>query len=254
MIDLIKKYKDLIYIAIIIALCIIISGQCSRIDKLDNQIDKQKNNEKALTEQLVSYKDELGRINAEKHAYQLTQEELRDSIGLLKKKNREYLSYINSSMGIKDTLKIETIIIKENNIDDGIISFSQKNRFGKSSRTISGKIPYEINNNKINSGKADISIEQNIFIEGWLERNAKSNETYIHLRSDYPGLVFNSGMGVIAENGRSYERTMRKKNGIGIAVGPNIGLNYDFSSQKLIPTIGVGVTIGYTYTPRLLQW
>lgn len=255
MIDLIKKYKDLIYITVIIALCIIISGQYSKIDNLDNELDRQENNKKALTEQLVSYKDEIGRINAEKHAYQLTQQELRDSIGLLKKKNIEYLSYINSNMNIKDTVKIETVIIREVGVNDnGSISFAQKDNYGKSSRSISGKIPYEVKDNKLYTDKAEIGIDQNIFIEGWLERNTKTNETYIHLRSDYPDLVFNSGMGVVAENGRSYERTMRKKNGIGIAVGPNIGLSYDFSSQKFIPTIGMGVTVGYIYAPRLLQW
>lgn len=253
--EFIKKYRDLIYIIILIVMVIIISGQCSKIDNLDNELDRQENNKKALTEQLVSYKDEIGRINAEKHAYQLTQQELRDSIGILKKKNMEYLSYINSNMNIKDTVKIETVIIREVSVNDnGSISFAQKDNYGKSSRSISGKIPYEVKDNKLYTDKAEIGIDQNIFIEGWLERNTKTNETYIHLRSDYPDLVFNSGMGVVAENGHSYEKTMRKKNGIGIAVGPNIGLSYDFSSQKFIPTIGVGVTVGYTYTPRLLQW
>lgn len=253
--EFIKKYIDLIYIIILIVMGITISGQCSKMDSLDNEIDRQENNRKVLTEQLVSYKDEIGRINAEKHAYQLTQQELRDSIGLLKKKNMEYLSYINSSMNIKDTVKIETVIIREVGVNDnGSITFSKKDTYGKSSRSISGKIPYEVKDNKLYTDKAEIGIEQNIFIEGWLERNTKTNETYIHLRSDYPDLVFNSGMGVVAENGKAYERSNRKKNGIGIAVGPNICMCYDFSSQKFIPTIGVGVTVGYTYTPRLLQW
>ena len=90
-----KKYRDLIYIGLLIVFCIIFSSQCSKIDRLNHEIDRQENNRIALTEQIVNYEDELGRANAEKHAYQLTQEELRDSIGLLKQKNKEYLSYIS---------------------------------------------------------------------------------------------------------------------------------------------------------------
>ena len=87
--EILKKYRDLIYISIIIIFGIIFSGQCSRINNLNHKIDRQENNKIALTEQIVNYKDELGRVNAEKHAYQLTQEELRDSIGFLKKKNSD---------------------------------------------------------------------------------------------------------------------------------------------------------------------
>ena len=88
--EILKKYRDLIYISIIIIFGIIFSGQCSRIDNLNHEIDRQENNRIALTEQIVNYKDELGRANAEKHAYQLTQEELRDSIDVLKKKNSKF--------------------------------------------------------------------------------------------------------------------------------------------------------------------
>ena len=52
--EFIKKYRDLIYIIILIVMGITISGQCSKIDNLDNEIDRQENNRKVLTEQLVS--------------------------------------------------------------------------------------------------------------------------------------------------------------------------------------------------------
>ena len=47
---------------------------------------------------------------------------------------------------------------------------------------------------------------------------------------------------------------MRKSNGIGLAIGPNFSLSYDFINQKFVPTVGLGITIGYTYTPKLFQW
>ena len=251
-----KKYRDLIYISIIIIFGFIFSSQCSRIDNLNHEIDKQENNRIALTEQIVNYKDELGRANAEKHAYQLTQEVLRDSIGFLKQKNSEYVSYINTNMNIKDTVILETIIVKEVDaqVESGTSKLEKSNMFGKSSRSLSVNIPYNVNENKLCTGDIVFTLDQNIFVEGWLERNTKTKETYIHLRSDYPGLVFNSGLGIIAEPSKKYDRSMRKSNGIGLAIGPNFSLSYDFINQKFVPTVGLGITIGYTYTPKLLQW
>lgn len=254
--ETLKKYRDLIYIGVIIVFGIVVAGQCSRIKGLDREIDRQNNNQIALTEQITNYKDELGRANAEKHAYQLTQKELRDSIGLLKKKNQEYVSYINTNMNIKDTVKVETVIVKEVDaqVEGGSIKLEKTDSFNKSSRSFSVNIPYNVNDNTLYTGEATFTLDQNIFVEGWLERNTKTNETYIHLRSDYPGLVFNSGMGIVADPSRSYDRSMRKTWGFGLAVGPNVGLSYDFFNQKFVPTVGVGLTIGLTYTPKLLQW
>lgn len=251
-----KKYRDLIYIGIIIIFGIIFSSQCSRIDKLNHEIDRQENNRIALTEQIVNYKDELGRVNAEKHAYQLTQEELRDSIGLLKKKNSEYVSYINTNMNIKDTVTLETVIVKEieAQVEGGTIKLEKSDVFGKSSRSFFVNIPYNVNENKLFTGNATFSLNQNIFVEGWLERNKKTNETFVHLRTDYPGVTFNSGLGIVAESSKSYERSMRKSWGLGFAVGPNFSFSYDFINQRFIPTVGVGVTLGLTYTPKFLQW
>lgn len=254
--EILKKYRDLIYISIIIIFGIIFSGQCSRIDNLNHEIDRQDNNMIALTEQIVNYKDELGIANAEKHAYQLTQEELRDSIRFLKQKNKEYLSYINTNMSIKDTVTIETVIVREveAQVEGGSIKLAKSNAFGKSSCSFSVNIPYNVNENKLFTGDATFALDQNIFVEGWLERNTKTKETYIHLRSDYPGLVFNSGIGIVAEPSKKYEKDMRKSNGIGLAIGPNFSLSYDFINQKFVPTVGLGITIGYTYTPKILQW
>ena len=254
--EILKKYKDFIYISIIIIFGFIFSGQCSRIDNLNHEIDKQENNRIALTEQIVNYKDELGRANAEKHAYQLTQEELIDSIRFLKQKNKEYLYYINTNMNIKDTVTIETIIVREVEVqvEGGSIELMKSDVFGKSSSSLFVNIPYNVNGNKLFTGDATFALDQNIFVEGWLERNTKTKETYIHLRSDYPGLVFNSGIGIVAEPSKKYEKDMRKSNGIGLAIGPNFSFSYDLINQKFIPTVGLGITIGYTYTPKILQW
>jgi len=254
--DFFKKYRDLIYIGVIIVFGLIVSSQCSKIGKLNHEINRQENNRIALTEEITNYKDELGRANAEKHAYQLTQEELRDSIGLLKQKNKEYLTYINTNMNVKDTVTVQTVIVKEVDaeVEGGSIKIAKSDTFGKSSRSFSVNIPYNVNENKLCTGDATFTLDQNIFVEGWLERNTKTSETYIRLRSDYPGLTFNSGLGIVAEQGKSYERSLRKSCGVGLAVGPNFSFSYDFINKKFVPTVGVGVTIGFTYTPKIFQW
>ena len=36
---------------------------------------------------------------------------------------------------------------------------------------------------------------------------------------------------------------------------PNcVGIGYDLTNKKIVPTIGVSVTIGFTWTPKWTQW
>lgn len=257
----IKKYFVFILLGILVACGAIISCQKSKIDKLNDEVTRQKNNILAITDTLTVYKDDLGRSNAEKHAYQLTQKELLDSISdLKKKKNREYVSYVNTDILIRDTVKVPTTIIREvtktetQHMDDGTIYFAKSDTFGQSSRSFDVSIPYYVDSKKLFTKDASFNLNQNIFVEAWLERNKKTNETYVHLRSDYPNLIFNSGLGIVAKQSSSFDRSMRKNTGIGIAVGPNVGISYDLKNHKYSPTIGLGVTIGLTYTPKFLQW
>lgn len=254
--DILKKYRDVIYIIIIscfIALCI---KQCNSNHNLDNELIRQHNNITAMTDTIKNYRDKLGMSVAERQAYQLTQDELRDSIGLLKQKNIEYSAYINSIIGIRDTISIETIIERKNedcNIENGNIIFNKKESFGKSSRDLSVNIPYSVDS-VLHTGVANVNLSQDIFVESWLERNTKNNQTYVKLRSDYPNVVFNSGMGIDVINSPAYEKSLRKNQGIGLAIGPSVGLSYDMINKKMVPTIGVSLTIGYTYTPKWTQW
>ena len=95
---------------------------------------------------------------------------------------------------------------------------------------------------------------KDIYVEGTITRNNKTKETMFHLKSDYPGLTFNSGNGIVASNGKQYEREMRKRNGVGLAIGPSFGVFYDSPSKTLKPAFGLSLTVGYTFTPKALQW
>ena len=85
-------------------------------------------------------------------------------------------------------------------------------------------------------------------------RNNKTKETMFQLKTDYPGVTFNSGNAIVATNGKQYDRDARKRNGIGISIGPSVGYYYFFLIQSFKPAVGISVTIGYTFTPKAFQW
>ena len=257
--DFIKKHPYVLLVTCILILSLCLYNQCNRNSELNQEVQRLENNILAVSDTLTQYIDENGRIIAEKHAYQLTEKELRDSIELLKTKNREYLAYINANIGIRDTIVIPTYIERPFEIDtvyytdQGIIRFDKFDAFGKSNREVHVSIPYNISD-KLVTGNANLDMYHNIFVESMLERDVKTGETFVRLISDYPDLKFNDGMGVVVTNSKTYDKSVRKTKGIGLAVGPSVGLNYDFINKKIIPTVGVNVTIGFTWTPKFTQW
>lgn len=253
----VKTNLSIILGVIALILGIVLMVQCDSNSALKNEITRQKNNILALTDTIHQYKDNLGRVVAEKHAFQLTQEELRDSIGLLKKKNTDYLAYINTVVGINDTI-VETVFIDRTikdttRLDNGVIEVSNKKNFGKSSQELNISIPYYVTD-KLYTQEATTNLKMNLFVESWLEKNSKTGETMVVLRSDYPNVNFNSGTGIVATTTPEYEKSMRKNKGIGINIGPQLGVSYDLVNKKVVPTVGIGVGIGFNLTPKKLQW
>jgi hypothetical protein len=227
---------------------------------LEREVDILTNNTYALTDSLHQYQDELGNMVAEKHALQLTQEQMEETIGELKKKNMEYVAYIDANINLKDTVYVETVI-KEvvvdttKKIETGTIHLEKTDKFKKSQRFISANIPYTATYpSNLSIEEATITMVQDLYVEGTIVRNNKTKETMFYLKSDYPGVIFNSGKGIVATNGKQYDVEARRSNGIGLAIGPSIGAFYDSSTQSLKPAFGISITIGYTYTPRRFQW
>lgn len=259
--DFIIKIKDILWVAIVVIISLILMSQCKSNNELDREVDRLTNNTYALTDSIHNYHDKLGNAIAEKHALQLTQDEMERTIGELKKKNTEYIAYINANINIRDTVYVETVVYKDvivdttSKIETGTIHLEKNDIFGKSNRYISANIPYRVTYpHNLSLGEATFMIEQDIYVEGTLTRNNKTKETMLYLKSDYPGLTFNSGNGIVATNGKQYDLEMRRRNGIGLAIGPSIGVYYDRPTQSIKPSFGLSVTIGYTYTPRRLQW
>ena len=259
--EFIVKIKDIIWFVIILIISIFLMSQCSSKNKLEREVDILTNNTYALSDSLLQYQDKLGNIIAEKHALQLTQQEMEKTIGELKKKNTEYVSYISTNLNLKDTVYVEKVVYKDviidtiNNTESGTIFLEKNDQFNKSNRYISASIPYKANypsNLVVTDG--EFVVNQNIFIEGIITRNNKTKETMFQLKTDYPGVTFNSGNAIVATNGKQYDRDARKRNGIGISIGPSIGYYYFFPTQSFKPAVGFSVTIGYTFTPKAFQW
>lgn len=259
--DFIIKIKDVIWFIIVIIIVISLMSQCESKNKLKKDIDILTNNTYALSDSLRYYRDEFGNIVAEKHALLLTQEEMEKTIGELEKKNTEYIAYINSNINIKDTVYIENIIYKDiivdtiAGIESGTIHLAKNDVFNKSKRYISADIPYKATYpSNLVIGDASFTMDQNIYVEGALTRNNKTKEVMFYLKSDYPGLIFNSGDAIVATNSKEFDREMRKRNGIGLGIGPSLGIYYDKPTQTIKPAFGISVTVGYTYSPKIFQW
>lgn len=258
--DFIIKIKDILWVVLILIVSFSLISQCKSNNELEREVDILTNNTYALTDSLHQYQDELGNVIAEKHALQLTQEEMERTIGELKQKNTEYVAYINTNISLKDTVYIETVI-KEvvvdttKKVETGTIHLEKTDKFKKSQRFIAADIPYTASYpSNLVIKEAMITMAQDLFVEGTIVRNNKTKETMFYLKSDYPGVIFNSGNAIVATNGKQYDREMRRRNGIGLAIGPSLGVYYDNPSNSLKPAFGLSLTIGYTYTPKILQW
>lgn len=258
--DFIVKIKDVLWVVLVLIVSFSLISQCKSNNELEREVDILTNNTYALTDSLHHYQDELGNVIAEKHALQLTQEEMERTIGELKQKNTEYVAYINTNISLKDTVYIETVI-KEvvvdttKKVETGTIHLEKTDKFKNSQRFIAADIPYTASYpSNLVIKEAMITMSQDLFVEGTIVRNNKTKETMFYLKSDYPGVIFNSGNAIVATNGKQYDREMRKRNGIGLAIGPSLGVYYDNPSHSFKPAFGISLTIGYTYTPKILQW
>ena len=258
--DFIVKIKDILWVVLVLIIAFSLISQCKSNNELEREVDILTNNTYALTDSLHQYQDELGNVIAEKHALQLTQEEMERTLGELKKKNMEYVAYIDANINLKDTVYVETVI-KEvvvdttKKIETGTIHLEKTDKFKKSQRFISANIPYTATYpSNLSIEEATITMDQDLYVEGTIVRNNKTKETMFYLKSDYPCVIFNSGKGIVATNGKQYDVEARRSNGIGLAIGPSFGVYYDNPSNSFKPAFGLSLTIGYTYTPKILQW
>lgn len=232
---------------ILIAGLIILSGllfrQCESTKDAKNEVTRLENNTLAYSDSLKITKDRYGNTIGEKRALELKLEEVKDSLEY--EKNKPPVTIVRTKTIIKDRIKEVPVVI-----NDSTISLDTTNVWGKSSRNLALSIPYAVNDNELSVGNADITLNQDIWLEASLLRDPDTKESFIKLKTDYPGVTFNNSQGILISGEDSgiegIEYNGRKTMGVGFLVG----YGYGWGSERPVPIIGVGLY----YSPKFLQW
>jgi len=254
----IEHILSIILIIVMIVLSILLFRQCSKINKQDDDINRLNNNLKAQVDTIQNYKDKYGNSLAEIRSYQMETKELDDSVKQLLKKNQSLESYISTSMGMHDTIIIDTridhdTVLISGLLDKGQISFSDDTVFGKSSRSISGVMCYSIDTvYTLRTDGVQINLDQDIYVEAAIVSDKKTNETFVELKTDYPGTVFNSGQGILVTDTNIKQK--KKNLGVGLGVHLGFGAQYGLFSKSFDVGPYIGVGIQFSYTPKAFQW
>lgn len=251
-----KNFKWIVLLIIVILLFFVIRG-CNKLKTEKEENFRLQNNILAQNDTLKNYKDGTYNI-ADMRALQLKVSELSDSLKL--EKNKTPITIVKYVLSNTDTIyahtsvKHDTIWIYNTlNISDfGTIISSEKAEFGNSSRSISIETPYYVNCNDgllYANGESVILLNQDIWVENILYKD-KKGYTYMQLKTDYPGIMFNSGTAILVSDSKT-EKKKNKQFGLGIGIQAGYGTMYN-NSFKLSPYIGIG--IGLQWNPRFLQF
>lgn len=254
--DFVFVYLKWILLFICVLMVLVNCRTCSRLndEKIENTI--LRNNILAMNDTLSNYKDKNGNNCAEMRAMCLRIDELADSLKL--ERGKTPITIIKYTANVSDSFNVNTIVIHDtayiNNIisDTGYIESHEFAAFGRSSRSMDIKTPYRVNREDgllYADSESCVTIEQNIWLESVLYKD-KNEYTYIRLKTDYPGVTFNSGQTILVMDAKS-ERKMRKQFGLGIGIHAGCGMVYD-NGFKQVPYIGIG--IGLQWNPRFLQF
>lgn len=233
------------------------ANTCSRLKKEKDENSRLENNLLALNDTLKNYKDGIYNL-AEMRALQFRIDKLADSLKL--EKNKKPITIVKYITSVKDSFQVETKIIHDtlyidNTIpisDAGIILSTEHSLFNKSSRHIKIETPYYVNcdDGKLYAnGESSVLLEQDIWIENVLYSD-KKGYTYLRLKTDYPGVNFNSGTAIVVSDPKE-EMKKRKNFGVGIGLQTGYGVTYN-NRFVMSPYIGLG--IGLQWNPKCLQF
>ena len=230
-----------------IVLAILLGRSCSKQRELNDEISRYENNIKALNDTLKNYKDGTYQC-AEMRALQLRVDELEDSLKL--ERGKEPITIVRYITVVADTVYADGEIIHDTTLiygsvcDAGSLTLHSENTFGKSSRVLDATIPYKIDtlcNMETDEGK--FTINQNIWLDATVYYD-KNGESFLRLKTDYPGITFNSGTAIAIA-----DRPSEKKRHFGVCIGPAVGYGAVISNNgKLVsgaPYIGIGASIGW---------
>lgn len=242
----------------IFALIALNAHTCSRLSSEKEENQRLNNNILAMNDTLKNYKSGKYQI-AEMRALQLKINELADSLKL--ERNKKPVTIIKYIAKVSDTIVVPVKIIHDTlyinddvNISDaGIIYSYEHSVFGNSSRTISIETPYYVDcdDGKVYAdGESIVNLEQNIWFDNVLYKD-KKGYTYARLKTDYPGINFNSGTAILVSDPKT-EKASRKNFGLGLGIQVGYGVAFPNGTVKMSPYVGLG--IGLQWNPKFLQF
>jgi len=222
------KARDFLYIIIILLLCGVISSavrRCSTNEKM------YETNIKALTDTITYYKGENGNLVASKTAFMAEVNDLKelnkglyDQITKLGVKPKNIVTTVYSEGEIKYLPQDTAWVVKHDtiNLERGI---DKSFAFNDQWRDLEGTIGYH-------QDTLGLRISKDIMRFNYTVAMDKNNKIYI--TSDNPYVTVNEIQGFTVP---TYQKEKVKRWGI----GPYLGVGYDFSRNKIAPTIGIGV-------------
>tara|TARA_B100001778_G_scaffold325881_1_gene321861 strand:+ start:1178 stop:1933 length:756 start_codon:yes stop_codon:yes gene_type:complete len=245
--QLLKNIKLVMGVGIVILIMLLLR-QCNSTRVAKDEVIRITNNNLALTDTINNYIDENGILNGEIRGLHLKVGELGDEVKY--EKNKPPVTVVEYITEIRDSIVFEAIVDPSIAQLDGTyihpVSFADSIKFGKSSRIIDFKMPIFSKDSIITTGGGKLNLTQDIWLEASLSQNLKSKEVFVNLKTDYPGLQFNSAKGILIKRDEEYKafsRSQRKEFGLGL----QLGIGY---TDKVTPYIGIGIQ----YSPKIFQW
>lgn len=246
---------------ILLLLCVFLlllnCNTCSKLRTEKNENAILNNNILAMNDTLKNY-SENGYNIAEMRALQLRVDELTDSLKL--ERGKTPVTIVQYIANVNDTFTMNTLVVRDtcyidNNIfasDAGTIKSIEHSYFGRSSRYVEINTPYAVNCNDgklYADGESEVTMQQNIWTENVLFKD-KDGYTYLRLKTDYPGVTFNSGNAMLVLD-PAEEKKLRKQFALGIGVQIGYGIA-THNTIHMSPYIGIG--IGLHWNPKFLQF
>jgi hypothetical protein len=259
----------LVLLGLILILVFLSIRQCEKGNLLKEEARREHNNYLASQDSVRTIKNERDHLIVEKSAMELKVSELsEDQKRLITKLGLKNNGKGNTPSVITEIqivyvdrfINVPTKVEKDKDGNESITFTHSPKMKGGNSLTISGKIPYKLELNKqkedlvftkLNTGPAELSIEQNIEIATGIYKDPKTKRLMTRVTTEYPGIKFsdvNSFSIIDNKETRDALKSARKPYGIGL----NFGVGLAANRNGIGPGIYLG--LGFNYSPKFLQF
>lgn len=262
------KNTRMILFAVLVGLVLLLFRQCGKTQeakaetqKAYQEVSRVKNNHAAISDSIKMYMLDNHTMRAEKQAYELTinelKEEYRDLLGKLElEKNKPPKVIIKTEYVIEEVITEVPVYVVTDSAGVNNIKFKDSlNHNEKNYRVITGKIPFTIDTTDsiplLLPGKGTFGLELGMNLNLALIKDKETKKISIVVDTDYLGVNFTSIEGAsILDNplNKKALRSIRKNWSLGFQVG--YGININGSSINTSPYVGLGLN----YSPKFLQW